>query len=113
MHNGSRLVATIVIWGAFTIIGLALVIGLARSPSVYFTLAFLMVAMFIALLVGVTRATVAIWANMAPPEESYKKTKRTQNHRVRRLVESLNDDEIYELESMLLNQSETNHYGHS
>jgi hypothetical protein len=97
----SRLFATLIVWGSFTSIFLGLIAALALTGAGVTTpMAFLMLVMFLAMLAGVIRATEAIWASV--PAEETAKAKRVQSSRVQRLVDSLEDDEIYELETLLL-----------
>lgn len=99
--DNSRLVATLIVWGSFTTIFLGLVAALAlTNADINVPMGFFMLIMFLGLLAGVVRATEAIWAS-APAEDPVK-AKRMQNSRIRRLVDSLEDDEIYELEALLL-----------
>jgi hypothetical protein len=99
--DNSRLFATLIVWGSFTSIFLFLFFVLAwTGADVNVPSAFFLLIMFLATLVGVIRATEAIWGSV--PAEDPGKAKRAQNSRVRRLVDSLEDDEIYELESLLL-----------
>lgn len=99
--DSSRLLATLVVWGSFTSLFIFLFFALAwTGADVTMVLAFFMLVMFLAMLAGVIRATEAIWASI--PVEDSAKAKRAQSSRVRRLVDSLEDDEIYELEELLL-----------
>lgn len=112
--DNSRLLATLVVWGSFTSLFMVLFFVSAWiGRNLDGQSAFVMLVMFLAMLAGVIRATQAIWSS-APAAEDPVKAKRMQNSRVRRLVESLSDDEVYELEALLLNQqTETPRYGRS
>jgi hypothetical protein len=112
-----RIIATAIIWIALTII-LATALSSVTGPISNVNSG----AVFgITLVLAVTAliSTLAVWMSgeheQARGESQVAKAKRTQPDRVRRLVESLSDDEIYELESMLLNQQqdEANRSGRS
>src|SRR3972149_6548605 len=101
------MIATAIIWIALTII-LATALSSVSGPISNVNSG----AVFgITLVLAVTAliSTLAVWMSgeqQGHSESRVAKAKRTQPDRVRRLVESLNDDEIYELESMLLNQQQ-------
>jgi hypothetical protein len=112
-----RIIATAIIWIAITII-LSTTLSSATGPLSNMNGA----AIFgITLVLAITAlvSMLAVWTtgerDRSHSESVIAKAKRTQPDRVRRLVESLSDDEIYELESMLLNQQqdETNRSGRS
>lgn len=102
-----RILATAIIWIAITII-LATSLTSAVGPmSNVNSGAVFGITLVLAITAGIS--TLAIWMSgehNQKQDEAYSKTKRTHPNRVRRLVESLSDDEIYELESMLLNQQQ-------
>ncbi len=63
----------------------------------------IILAIVLCLTVGVTRSTRAVWlAPGAEPDEHTFKLKRSDPRRIERLIETLDDDDIYDLETLLL-----------
>jgi hypothetical protein len=62
---------------------------------------------------AVASSTSTIWGSHseADRELDAAKTKRTSRARIERLVESLDDDEVYELEALLLDRDEKAGHG--
>lgn len=112
MRDNTRLLATLVIWSAFTIIigiiGAMLVTGDAELDTGG-TVALLII--LLALIAAVTGSTQSVWgarfADDADQQARRAKDKRTGRSRAERLIEALDDDEIYDLESLLLSRDES------
>ncbi|MBN1965854.1 MAG: hypothetical protein JW910_14475 [Anaerolineae bacterium] len=105
MNDGSRLAATLVIWIAFA----ALTGTLLTSPTgavANTTNSGALFGIVLVLAVAATVSTGAIWASGRQRGEStesrFAKAKRARPRRIEDLVNSLEDDEVYELESLLL-----------
>jgi hypothetical protein len=110
MRDSTRLLATIVIWGAFTIIvGVMGGILIAvhgnidwYSGATLFTLAWLLMKL-------VRISTQTVWGVDPAAEEEQPsrsaKAKRAGSRRVERLIAAL-DDEIYDLEALLLSRED-------
>ena len=110
MRDNTRLLATLIIWGTFTII-IGIIGGLLATSNTTLDLAGAIIVLIIVLslmaLVGTSMQ--AVWGAGAQPgsaedDESARlaKAKRTGSRRVERLIEQLDDDEIYDLEALLL-----------
>jgi uncharacterized membrane protein YhiD involved in acid resistance len=108
MRDNSRFAATLVIWIGFTIItstiGTSAVGPFAHDSSV----AVFGVILVLALTAMIS--TLAVWLGRSDSgqEESSRvaKAKRQSRDRIERLVESLDDDDVYELEALLLAREE-------
>lgn len=115
MRDMVRLLSTLFIWGTFAAMVMALFFNMSNTlgnPISGGTL--VMIVAILALVAG--SSTHAIWrsARDDPARKSrygddayaipVNKAKRVRPQRVSELVESLSDDEIYELEALLLNQ---------
>ncbi len=112
MRDMMRLIATLTIWVVFaTVMGVTLnsptgALNNANGGEITGVVAIMAAA--------ATICTVAIWA--AAKNEGARdsrsipiargKTKRVERDRVERLIETLDDDEIYDLEALLLSRHE-------
>jgi hypothetical protein len=109
MHDNTRLIATLIIWLVF-----ALVMGIVGTVLIFSNVAFnwliaaLVFGIVVIMAAAVTSSTGSIWGSQreSGQEHELAKAKRTSRARVERLVESLGDDEVYELESLLLDREE-------
>ena len=118
MRDSTRLIATIVIWGAFTIVvGVMGLILLAVHGNIdwYSGAALFAIAWLLIKLVRVSTQTV--WgvepeAAADRPSRSAK-AKRLGSRRVERLIASLDDDEIYDLEALLLSREDSAAHHHN
>ena len=104
MHDLSRVGATCGIWGAMTAIIIAMLTSAAgpiasADGSVLFGIVFV-------LAIAATITTLALWTlgNRTAPVQRTRmaKSKRSRQDRMARLVESLDDEDIYDLEALLL-----------
>ena len=107
MRDSTRLLGTLIIW-----------IGFATTVSIVFTsvagpmshaseASLIVIAGIFAMMAMIS--TLAVWfgggqATGEPYHEAgaYRKAKRVGSDRIRRLIESLDDDDIYDLEALLL-----------
>jgi flagellar motor component MotA len=112
MRDNTRLLATLIIWAAFTIIiGIigAMLVTAEAVLDTGGTVALLII--LLALLAVVGSSTQAVWgarsADDADEQTRRAKDKRTGRSRMERLIEALDDDEIYDLESLLLSREES------
>jgi flagellar motor component MotA len=112
MRDNTRLLATLIIWGAFTII-IGIIGGLLATSNTTIDLAGAIIVLIIilSLMALVGTSMQAVWGAQpggAEDDESARlaKAKRTGSRRVERLIEQLDDDEIYDLEALLLSHRE-------
>jgi hypothetical protein len=112
MKDDTRMVTTAVIWTAFTIIMgiIAAVLAITGAELDEVGIIALLVVI-IGLMVTVANSTMAIWGfksdEKAESEEAHRaKSKRTGQNRIARLIEELDDEEIYDLEALLLARDE-------
>ncbi|MCD4686513.1 MAG: hypothetical protein K8S97_11320 [Anaerolineae bacterium] len=108
MTGRTRLSGTAIIWSAFTliisIIAVALIITGAELDLID---ALILLAIFMVLTVAVNSSTRAIWhSDTMDTAQQRGKIKRSNPSRVERLIDRLDDDEIYELETVLLSRDE-------
>lgn len=110
MRDTMRAMATLVIWIGFTTIT-AIVLTSATGPLAHSNGA----ALFgIVLVLAITAlcSTLAVWlggregTSQAQEIARSAKAKRTGRDRIERLVEALDDDEVYELEALLLSRDQ-------
>jgi hypothetical protein len=108
MRDNTRLLATLIIWGGFTII-VGIIGGLLATSDSTIDLggAIIVLIVILSLTALVGTSMQAVWgahSGSADEDESARlaKTKRTGSRRVERLIDSLDDDEIYDLETLLL-----------
>lgn len=109
MRESSRLIATAIIWIAFTMMmGLIAAAVATASDPLDVAGGWIVFAIIMVLTVAVTISTRAIWnaAEREPQAEHDKKLKRESPRRMERLLEALDEDEIYDLESLLLAREE-------
>ena len=103
MKESVRLVATGIIWTAFTIIMGIIAATVSTSDSISDVGGLIILAIVLCLTVGVTLSTRAVWqASGAESDEQTFKLKRSDPRRIERLIETLDDDDIYDLETLLL-----------
>jgi len=110
MRDSVRLMATLIIWLAFTIT-LAVIlttptgaVANADGPTVF---GIVLVLALVALM-----STVSVWVasrDKGADLQSRAKAKRSGGSRVEQLVEALDDDEIYDLEALLLARDQQAH----
>ena len=97
MNNVARVFATGIIWGALTILGVAMTVSHVDISG--FTLTFVMTA----LIVGATIGTAAVWhnngANTSAQDEAEKLKRRS---RVERLMNDLDEHDLDELRFRLM-----------
>jgi hypothetical protein len=113
MRDMMRLIATLTIWIVFaTVVGVALSsatgpLNNANGGEITGIVAIMAAA--------ATISTIAVWTaarqdstsqSRAIPVARGKKIKRAERDRVERLIESLDDDDIYDLEALLLSRHE-------
>lgn len=113
MRDIMRMIATTIIWGAFiSVVGVTL--SMSTGPVSRMNGGEI-VGMVAVLMIGVVSMTYAIWHNgfqrgQFDTDREYErrsKPKRTTSgyqNRVSRLIDSLDDDDIYELEALLLDR---------
>ncbi len=108
MQEKTRLIATVVIWVGFTVMTSTMLtsvtgpIATANGAAVFGIVLILAVTSLI--------STLAVWLGGHSEEDAREsraaKAKRTNRTRVDRLIESLDDDEIYDLEALLLSREQ-------
>jgi hypothetical protein len=99
----ARLIATIAIWLGFVTIMIAMLD--MTSTRFQSGMDFSVIAITLILSGTVALSTFGIWIGARTPSEAsaaLAKSKRVHRTRVDRLIETLDDDEIYELEARLL-----------
>jgi hypothetical protein len=109
MGYRERLITTAIIWVALLVflgnIFTSPTSSIGSQSGVAFGITFVMA-------IAATLSTIVIWVAGGGHEENRReetrtgKSKRQDPNRVRRLMDDLSDDEIYELESMLLGQQQ-------
>lgn len=107
MRDSVRLTATLIIWLAFIITMAVLLttptgaVSQADGPTVF--------GIVLVIALAAMASTVAVWAALRDKGaelQSRSKAKRSGGSRIERLVEALDDDEIYDLEALLLARDE-------
>ena len=109
MRDNTRLIATLIIWIGFTIMVSTIttsVTGPVASGNSATIFGIVLVLALTALI-----GTLAVWvgggrSGAAEDLARTAKAKRTTRNRVERLVETLEDDEVYELDALLLAREE-------
>ncbi len=106
MSYKERVIATVVIWIAFSIISSTLftsVTGAIANADGVVVFGIFLVLAFAAMI-----STIAVWfgGRGSQDEIPVSKQKRLERTRVDRLISQLSDDEIYELEARLLAERE-------
>ncbi len=112
MHERYRFLTTAIIWLAFAGIVVAIVVGLTATTAEIPEAAFLAIVLFMMFLTAITGfSTARIWRGAMPmlaehyeTEQQARKVKRASQERIKRLVETLDEDEIIELETLLMAQ---------
>ena len=101
MNNIARVFATGIIWGALTILGVAMTVGNVELASGAFVFA------LVALIIGATIGTLGVWngtnANTDAREEAQKTKRRS---RVERLMNDLDEHDLDELRFRLMGQND-------
>jgi hypothetical protein len=108
MRSAERGCATLIIWVMFTIL-VGVVLTSATSAVVMAGSGVAVVMVTLVLAMAAVISTVAVWFGGREQVESrphLTKSKRSQRERIARLVDSLDDDDIYELETLLLGRDE-------
>ncbi|MBI1277873.1 MAG: hypothetical protein GC179_07075 [Anaerolineaceae bacterium] len=101
MNNVSRVFATGFIWAALTILGVAMMVSKTDISSGNLTF------MMIALIIGSTIGTAAIWTSNKPESDSREASEKAKRHsRVERLMNDLNEHDIEELRYRLMSQDD-------
>jgi hypothetical protein len=104
MRDGSRFFATLVIWIGFTII--TATIGTSATGPFATDSGAAVFGVVLVLALSAMISTLAVWLGRggAVQEDSshVAKAKRQSRDRIERLVASLDDDDVYELEALLL-----------
>jgi hypothetical protein len=104
MRDNSRFAATLVIWIGFTII--TSTIGTSSVGPFAHDSGAAVFGVILVLALTAMISTLAVWLGMggtAQEESSHvAKAKRQSRDRIERLVASLDDDDVYELEALLL-----------
>jgi hypothetical protein len=108
MRDNGRLVATLCIWIGFTIM-MATIGTSATGPFAHDSGAAVFGVILVLALTAMI-STLAVWLGRGESvqEESSRiaKAKHQSRDRIERLVESLDDDDVYELEALLLDREE-------
>jgi hypothetical protein len=106
MEDKGRVIATLIIWLSFTLMFGMIAIALVLSQAEINTLgAIFLFSLITMLAMLVNESTGHIWKSR-DRARSVDKAKRDQENRVQRLVQSLDDQEIYELEALLLSRDQ-------
>src|SRR4051812_30249193 len=101
MNNIARVFATGIIWGALTILGIAMMVSHVDISGGM--LAFMLTA----LIVGATIGTAAIWNSGSKNEDALEQSGKNKRHsRVERLMSDLNEQDIDELRYRLMSQGD-------
>lgn len=110
MRDIMRMIATTIIWSVFiAVAGVSLTVNTGPVSNMN---GGEIVALVTVLMIGVIAMTYAIWHggfqrgradDFASPAR-LSKPKRTRQDRISRLIDDLEDDEIYELEALLLDR---------
>jgi flagellar motor component MotA len=112
MRDNTRLLATLIIWGGFTIV-IGIIGGLLATSDATIDLggAIIVLIIVLSLMALVGTSMQAVWnapSGSTADDEAARlaKAKRTGSRRVERLIEQLDDNEIYDLEALLLSHRE-------
>lgn len=105
-----RLAATFIVWAAFTfIVAIFAAMIAAANYSVTTGGGIILMIVFLALMITVSNATRAIWTGQAESdalENRRAKAKRRYRGRVERLLDDLDDEEVYDLQALLLGRDQ-------
>lgn len=103
MKESVRLITTGIIWTAFTIIMGIIAAAVSTSDSISDLGGLIIMVIVLSLTIGVTLSTRAVWRAPAnDADEQTFKLKRNDPRRIERLIDNLDDDDIYDLETLLL-----------
>lgn len=110
MLDKYRFYATIAVWASLVLIIASIVTGLAVTGAILTESTLIPIIagiMFLALMAGFS--TARIWRDAAPlpilqVEAAAQKAKRSNRERLERLLESMDEDEVIELETLLMAQ---------
>lgn len=108
MQQAGRVIVSLVIWiGMFSVLGSSLTSAVGPVQNMNSGELLGLVAIF---MLGAAIATAALWTGNKETaisvDERRSKTKRAQPTRVQRLIDDLDDDEVYELETLLLSRED-------
>ena len=112
MNGQMRVAATLVIWAALTaIISVIAATLITTNTDLNFWGGVFLLIVIGMLVEAATKSTRAVWGVLDADDKDedevrLAKAKRTRQARIERLVESLDDDEVYDLEALLLAQHE-------
>lgn len=111
MNDRYRFLSTGIVWVAYAVVMVSLFAALAISQPQFDVLLLVFVAAFVLGLTAVAGfSTGSIWrgasVGAAPAAKQAEKAKRMASERVERLVETLDEDEIIELETLLLTRQD-------
>lgn len=117
MNGITRLLATLVVWVGFVgIIGI-IVAGVSGTEHIDLIGELILFVIVLAVIEAVKSSTQAIWSQPQPSETKAQdslplaKAKRSSSSRVARLLDDLDENEIYTLESWLLDRAEESRPG--
>lgn len=109
MNDRSRLIATTVIWIAFAIMTSTLLTSVTGAVAKAGDAA--LFGIVLVLTIGAITGTLAIWTTggssanatqTAAAHAELAKRKRANRERIERLIDGMDDDDIYDLEALLL-----------
>jgi hypothetical protein len=111
VSDRERMQSTIAIWAAFAAIMITIIAALAiTGVELALGESILLVVVIVLLAATVVSSTQAVWGSKEGEADRHEarlaKPKRAARSRVERLVEMLDDDEIYDLETLLLARDE-------
>ena len=113
MRETTRLVTTAVIWTAFTLIMGVITLAVATASEPLDAIGGVIVlAIVLVLTAAVTISTRAVWQSAEPDTQSTarEKLKRADRERIARLLDALDEDDIYDLEALIgARQEEAQH----
>jgi hypothetical protein len=100
-NNETRLMATFLIWLAFTVTMVtAMVTGIASDSGAYF------LAAFTIFVIGVSVATTAVWRYGSSDTSAQSSEKTKRRSQVERLLERMDENELDELRTRLMSDSD-------
>lgn len=108
-----RLITTLIIWLVFAI-SLTMMVTLPSS-GIFQASEVIVVTFILSLAVVAAISTLGVWGVLGHADDDAArrgKGKRSLASRVERLVDDLDDDEVYELEALLLNREDDARHGH-
>lgn len=117
MNDSMRVAATVIIWIAFTVIVAVMAAAITiTQPIVDGSIAVMVLAIMLMLTVAVISSMRAVWQgnsqkNQPAESRGSGKLKHRDPRRIERLIETLDDDEVYDLEALLLaREQEAEHH---